>query len=451
MRYAMPDHRLKVWMGWLAAMLFCLWVMAAPQTAHASAEEAILALECEAPPKGSTKLFEAVYDCIKMKFDGVLGSMVSNIFTKVSKAVFAALCIAIMLIASKFVLFGNRNPRAEVYGSILKFSVIASLLFGINSGGGILEFRDIILSAGQEFASFVFTADPVFGAGGADNIFQAIDKMMLKILQVTDYDGVTKDNDFGAFTMLGGLLFSGPIAASVVSKGGALVGMILFAFVLALFINVIAMIALTFLFALTPIILPLAMFTYTEYIMKNWLKQVLSYSLQPMILAVFLSMMLLILGQMIGGFEELVKKSKMMAKNPNFPGSRIVYAAQEVEKPEGKANLTTNRGSGLAGQVPMFDDVVTGQRGLSATRNVENQELKGNTGMNIKVHVTPFDPKEMQDLFSEIMMLIILVWAMMQFLRELPAWAAELAGGDKVTPNLAEQQPINDLRRNLKQ
>lgn len=411
------------------------------------AQDAITDIKCDIMPPG--QLTEGVYNCVKAKLDDVSQGMIENIYTKVAKAVSAVMIISIALFGAKFVLMGTRQPKPEFMIMMLKFSIVAALVFGISNGKGILEFRELILDAGQGFSSFVFTGGDSFGAG-SDNIFQSVDQMIYRVLGVDSLE--VQDDGLGTIAMVGGLIFAGPLGAKAFANAGWVIGMLLYAFVLALYINIVALVALTFLLMLSPIVLPLMMFEYTKYIPMNWMKQIISYSFQPMIVTAFLSMMLLTINSLMGSFDQVVETSKQMAGDPNYAKAKMLWGMPEVEKPPGKNDLEANKGSGFSSFADMFSSTAAGPgaMGVSATRQID-QQIKGAASGNFKVPVTPFSPEQVAGLLNSLFVLIITIGAMLQFMRELPSWVSELAGGDRITPSLAEAQPTEEIRQNFVQ
>lgn len=417
------------------------------QKAYASIDD-IKNIKCENVQED--QLTEAVYNCIKEKLDAISSSFVTTMYEKAAMAIGAAMTLAIAFFGFKFVLMGTRQPKPEFMMFMMKFAVIAALVFGIAQGGGILEFRDIILNAGQEFASMALTGTDAFGGVPPDNIFQAIDQMIFRILGVDNLGAVDKDKDMATIAMVGGLIFSGPLGSKIFAETGWVIGMLMYSFVMALYINIIALIALTFLLTLSPIVLPMALFTYTSYVTQNWFKQIISYSFQPMIVTAFLSMMLVVLGGLFGSYETMVEKSKTMFDDPNVSKFKTLFSAGEVEKNPNKANVTTNSGSGFGGITDAFTSATAGLEtmGVAASRQVD-MVTKGGSARNIKVPILPLTPKDVSNLMSSTFMLIITAGAMLSFMRELPAWASELAGGDRVTPSLAASQPMESIRENF--
>lgn len=228
---------------------------------------------------------------------------------------------------------------------------------------------------------------------------------------------------------VGGLAVIGAIwAASKFFSFGAIMILFILANILSLIvafarcihIYIVTMMALMILLAISPLILPLILFRWGMDIFNQWLKQVLSYSMQPIILTVFLAFMLCIFYSVLFDLRE------------------IYFAMQQhIEYQSMAVTNNTRIPSNLPGTNPQSSSVV--------------ELFAGGTGGNIKemLFTTAGIAKEAimlpmmkvpADLRSEYLCTLILglllFLIMIGFLRSLPDLTKNLAGaGDTMVKN----------------
>lgn len=416
-------------------------------------------MRCPAHVPGTPyKLTEAIYDCVKGLTDDIATTIVQNVYTKASKVVTAVLILSILFFSIKFVLYGTRQPQAEFFITLIKFTVVASLLFGIETNGGIIELRDPILDTAQELSNLVFTAGEVTTISG-DNVFAKMDMLIFKLYGIETGAGVAtsppteklpKEKDYQGLQMLGAMALTGPLGAKAFAEGTGVIALLVSSFMIALYLQVVALIALTFLFALSPIFLPLVLFQQTRPMFDKWIRQIISYSLQPMIVVAFLSIMLIILGELFGTFVDIRKKS---AELENSPMARNVMTAfstpftlKSAKDKMGNEteNQAVNTGSGF---LQSFNDSTVAGSGVGVTGGGKqmNQLAFGMSLKDTTITVSPFKPEQINELLSEIMLLLITCAALFRFMREMPEWLSELAGGDRTVPNLYKSKPISEI------
>ncbi len=412
--------------------------------AYAAPEDDIKALQC---PPSPGKLTEAVYDCMKHIVDRLSATLITEIYTKANKAIIAMLTMAIIFFAFKFVLSGTRQPQAEFFVMLLKFTFVASLLFGISSGGGILELRDTILHTGEEVAALV-TNSGAFTTGGVcpsgvspRNIFHNMDCVIFKVYGIDPTKNLDMDGDMKGLKMFGGMILSGVVGARGFVDGMGVIALLIGAFMMALYIQVVSLIALTFLFGMSPIFVPMLLFTQTQNMFKKWTSQLMSYSLQPMIMVAFISLMLFVLSDLFGTLDATITKSAELANDPSFKKIQTVFSTSKTENSE-KApfqSILTNDG------VAMTDSTVAGQGVAAGAEKQMDQRTFGVSVTGKSLIVSPLKEDELKKLGSELVMLLILCGAMFRFMRELPGWMSDLTG-DRTAPNLAQQAPVQNIQ-----
>jgi hypothetical protein len=157
-------------------LLFCATSAVAEKPPTRDGTNNIKNMSC--PDTGlPAKLTEGVYLCIKNIVNRLANTMIVQVYNKVSNAVTAVLTLAIMFFAIKFVLYGTRQPQAEFFAMLIKFTIVAAMVFGIKTGGGIIELRDVILGTAEKLSNLVFTDSDIAPVRGA-NIFQKMDNIL---------------------------------------------------------------------------------------------------------------------------------------------------------------------------------------------------------------------------------------------------------------------------------
>lgn len=112
-------------------------------------------------------------------------------------------------------------------------------------------------------------------------------------------------------------LFVGQILISIVTIAYIILMILVIIWITHLFI--LSLIALTIVILFSPIFIPMALFQVTKNFFDGWLKEVMSYSLYPVILFAFLSLMFSVFDQLY--FEDL--KFKKVASDPSSSSRRI--------------------------------------------------------------------------------------------------------------------------------
>lgn len=164
-----------------------------------------------APPLPPGKLTGAVFDCIHDKLQSMSTGMVTTVFRKVTKAVSSVLMLAILFFAIKYILYGTRQAKPEFFTMMLKFTVVAMMVFGIGRGHGILDLSDIVFNTGTGLQNLVLTGDAAFGisSGSSSTIFDRMDQVLFKIYGIKDPNTIKMDKDMAGIGMMGGYYWPG--------------------------------------------------------------------------------------------------------------------------------------------------------------------------------------------------------------------------------------------------
>lgn len=120
----------------------------------------------------------------------------------------------------------------------------------------------------------------------AVNAWDKIDCLFMTLLGI----GVTQTAAFGVIALLGKLAFTGGIGVIILIVAIGFMLTLLFAVLRALKIYLVSVITIAFLVCVSPIIIPMLLFSPTRPLFDKWLKNVANYMLIPVFLFAFLSM-----------------------------------------------------------------------------------------------------------------------------------------------------------------
>ena len=239
---------------------------------------------------------------------------------KLKNSVMAALILALILFSIKAILGGVQNS-SEVYMTVIKFA----LVIYFTQGDAMSKAYDnlTLLSIGL--------SDIVLGAASGENKicdFESGDYspeyLYLKPWDRLDcrvmfYLGSQLTGGTGSGIMLTLLLSAGLLIPAILINAKVIICLIAFFAVIMLVLTVIwtvyvfllSLIALTVLTIISPLMIPMCLFQATKGFFDGWTRQLMTYSLYPVILFAFLSLMFTVFDQLYFGklvFEKKVER-----------------------------------------------------------------------------------------------------------------------------------------------
>lgn len=241
---------------------------------------------------------ERVVMCIVDVLDDTLITFVyDEIYLALRDVIMALIVFAIILYARR-VMFGEvRNLQGETILFIIKIMVIFELTENLS------DWYPYLFDATEELMAIVsnaLTSSSLQCPAAADPDYQTwanLDCLLGGIFgfrngalgvgtQITLYSG--------ALGLIMAGAFSGYIGTYILFGGILFVISILFTVLRAAYMYIVAIISLTFLLSLAPLILPSLLFRFTSNYFDKWLKHIASMILQPVILMAFLTFMIVI-------------------------------------------------------------------------------------------------------------------------------------------------------------
>ncbi|AHX05686.1 trbL/VirB6 plasmid conjugal transfer family protein [Ehrlichia chaffeensis str. Liberty] len=263
---------------------------------------------------------------------------------KLKKAVMAVLVLALILFAIKAALGGIQSP-AELYMLIIKFALVVYF----TQGSAMSHYYDQIVKLS------IGLSDMVLQAGGSQTIcdysqsdyedkYKYIAPWDRLDCRVLFYLG-QQVNGGAATIVLGVLLSAGLFFATMLFNMKLMLCLIaIFAVIMLLLIMIwlvyiflLSLIALTILILISPLMIPMVLFQATKGFFDGWIRQLMVYTLYPVILFAFLALLFTVFDNLY--FEDL----KFKRKEVNVLGQkRITFTLndpRECDDPKYDNNL----------------------------------------------------------------------------------------------------------------
>jgi type IV secretion system protein VirB6 len=233
------------------------------------------------------------------------------------KAVMAFLTIYIIIFGFRIILQGNSLKPADFIMTGLKFLLVVYFSIGINDASsssgkqvfsGMIDWAfPIMFNAADALAGWVISSDPSglcdFSKAIYEDGYSYIRLWDSLDCRVSNYLGLNSIFDFFAESGKDNYTFSFPpyliLLVPAILTGNVLIAMIAISYPLliisvgAYMVNafIVCMISITILGMLSPIFVPMALFNYTRGYFDAWLKLTISFVLQPIVVAAFMTFM----------------------------------------------------------------------------------------------------------------------------------------------------------------
>ncbi|MGN7678799.1 MAG: type IV secretion system protein [Anaplasma sp.] len=243
---------------------------------------------------------------------------------KLKKAVMATLVLALILFAIKAALGGVQNA-SELYMTAIKFALVVFFTqsnamataydYLINLSVGI---SDIVLQAGGSTNVCDYKIDDYKNPGGLAQHGGGLtyllpwDRLDCRMMF---YMGSQLNGGTGVGVMLTVLLCAALLIPAILINAKVIICvvaffavlMLIFTVIWAVYVFLLSLIALTILTIISPLMIPMCLFQVTKGFFDGWTKQLMVYSLYPVILFAFLSLMFTVFDQLYFGNLEFVR------------------------------------------------------------------------------------------------------------------------------------------------
>lgn len=239
--------------------------------------------------------------------------------------VISAMVLAVTLYGALFALGAVSQPTSQTF--ILLFKIGAVAFFTLHFGGMVEEVFAIMKGLLAIVTNYVTVStlsacsDNGHLAGFFDlprenlTVWDKVDCLFITLLGIT----VVQTAVFGIIAVLAKFIVTGGIGLMIFAAAVMFMLMLLFAVARALFMYLSAVIAIAFLICISPLMIPLVLFSSTQDIFKKWLKNLANYMLIPVFLFAFLAMM-------VAAYDALIFKG---------PSSLYYAIASEASQEEG--------------------------------------------------------------------------------------------------------------------
>ena len=369
------------------------------------------------------------------------------------RAVRAALMLYIILFGIKMALGGEMPDKGEFFKLGAKYILVLYFSVGIfvgNSGGravysdGINAYMLPIFETGaSDLANMVYSAAGVQGlcayppTGTAYHsgysylaFWDSLDCRILYYLGVDLSRIVNGVAGTVTWLILVGLLGAPTIVMIIIP--GILSGQLIFAvfaiafamFVISIMIyilniTILSMIAVAILIYMAPIFVPMALFEVTKGYYDGWLKLLISYALQPMVMTAFMAMMITVFDQTMFGDCQFRSQSIVITLSDHTTKVIPFFVICDPHA-SGSGCTDTTHVSGLAQCKDTLGYVINPIRTGSSWTSTMSAMFFG---------ITILSPNAVNTMFTGLVTLCLFAYLFYKFAAVLGQFASELTGG----------------------
>jgi hypothetical protein len=249
------------------------------------------------PPNPKFQMLHVLVGCMEDTIYSLGLTSFSNFRIAMRNTVTAVLTLFIAIFFTKAMFKGfKQNEGAEFAVMGMKFAGVSFFVLL----GGVEQLMPSFLFALQWFTNIVTAAAPGPAACNYTRLWMRLDCGITGILSPSSWMISGVDTPWVLFAIAGQALFTpaGPVLILLV---GIMVILLLAAFATATLAYIMCLIALMILMMISPIIIPLILFTFTRGIFDIWFRLLFGYMLQPMLLFAYLAFMLNVISMIIYG------------------------------------------------------------------------------------------------------------------------------------------------------
>lgn len=360
------------------------------------------------------------------------GSFLSVAQKRLKNTVTAVLVLALILFSIKAMSGGVRSPQ-EMYMLIIKFALVIYFTTGSTMSHYYGELTrlsnglsEIVLKASSEskgICNYKAGTDYEYTREGKKVSYSYLapwDRLDCRILFYlgAPLDGIGGKIGTGGVATLAVLLGAAPVllvAGSVIGiifAGGQILVALVFIFMAVLmmmvilwlcYVFILSLVALSVIVILSPLFIPMVLFQHTKGYFDGWVKELITYSLYPVILFAFLSFM-------------FIACDKIYFKNLKFESDKL-YEKKQAETSDSKKK-----------QWFKLKDGECDKNETTLACMMQNYSFKKSNILGL------FYFKYMEfgsSLIGELLKLCLVLFLFYHFLNILPNMAAELAGNHR--------------------
>lgn len=390
-----------------------------------------------------------IVQCIKESLDNLVAgkgapngeSFISVAQKRLKNTVTAVLVLALILFSIKAMSGGVQRPQ-EMYMLIIKFALVIYFTTGSTMSHYYGELTrlsnglsEIVLKASSEskgICNYKAGTDYEYTRAGKRVSYSYLapwDRLDCRILFYlgAPLDGIGGKIGTGGVAMLAVLLGAAPVllvAGSVIGiifAGGQILVALVCIFMAVLmmmvilwlcYVFILSLVALSVIIILSPLFIPMVLFQHTKGYFEGWVKELITYSLYPVILFAFLSFM-------------FIACDKIYFKNLNFELDESYKNEQpdkSYEKKQAEISYSKKK------QWFKLKDGECDKNETTLACMMQNYSFKKSSILGL------FDFTYMEfgsSLIGELLKLCLVLFLFYHFLNILPGMAAELAGNHR--------------------
>lgn len=366
-------------------------------------------------------------ECVRTLLATLSDTAFITVITRLNKAIFAVLVIFIALTGAKIALGGSRNMKGEAFTNLMKLVMVAFLVFSVDGFGsgenGLKTSYTLISGMSKDLVDMVSgSLGNNTGQCRQDDIWQRTDCIILAFVgqkdryidancngQIDDEEKQMLLRDYTLFGFAFSQLFT-PHGMFILVLIIVAALMIMFSFAIGLFVYIISLVALTFLFMMGPLFVPMFLFQQTKRIFFTWTVQIINYMIQPALMVGFLSFLLSVMNVAMYGDG-----------TANSPGlvQTMTKLQTTMEKNECTRKTLVYSSNAILGQV--VDRVVAADE--VATR------LPGEQVDAVNVPWTPVDYTTLSLFIIQLLGCIVLLYVMLGLMKNVGELTGQLSAG----------------------
>lgn len=369
-------------------------------------------------------------ECVRSLLATLSDTAFVTVIQRLNKAIFAVMVIAIALMGMKVALGASRNMKGEAFTALMKVVMVAFLVFSVDGFGsgenGLKTAYTLISDVSRGLVKGVgenLNVDT--GQNGQcvqDDIWQRADCIILAFVgqkdryidancngQIDDEERQVLLRDYTLFGFAMSQLFT-PHGMFILVLIIVAALMIMFSFAIGMFIYIISMVALTFLFMMGPLFVPMFLFQQTKRIFFTWTVQIINYMIQPALMVAFLSFLLAVMNVAMFGDG-----------TANSPGLVATMGKLQTSMEENECTRKTLVYSSNAILGEMADRVVGADEVA--------QRLPGEQVDAIPVPWTPVDYTTLALFIIQLLGCIVLLYVMLGLMKNVGELTGQLSAG----------------------
>jgi len=276
----------KYYKSVLLAVLAMMW-LSLPSAAHAQLVPDFDNCANNAALFPATAFTSKVVNCVQYTIINATRAMLAA-FSGYMTATVAAMFVLAIIVFGMRTLEGEKGLTPKAIGFFLRLGIVG--MFSYNLGGNAFVYPGGMVQAIYDMEQQLITL-----ASGNVSPWAQIDYFLGTIIGFSP--GIVLSQ--GLLGVIGSALFSSTAGLAIFIAGLVMVLSLVFFVFDIVYTYLVAMLIIGFLLIISPFIIPLAIFFYTERYFKKWLDMLIATMLMPVLLFAFLNMVMLVINYFI--------------------------------------------------------------------------------------------------------------------------------------------------------